>query len=97
MAAASMKAAKPPAKTVFCILLTQLFFPVLTLPALFPPLFGFFSEKLGWLPAGLVNVTLSMGLLAISAGLYYFSLPGLGRFLDRREKDVLLVVSHEGE
>ncbi|EEF58921.1 hypothetical protein [Pedosphaera parvula] len=97
MAAGSMKAAKPPAKTVLLIMLTQLCFPLLMLPAILPPLFGFLSEKLGWLPAGPINAMLSLGLLAIAAMSYYFSLPGLGRYLERREKDILLIVSHEAE
>jgi ABC-2 type transport system permease protein len=97
MTAGSIKATKPPAKTVLCIMLTQLFFPILMLPALLAPLFGLLSEKLGWLPAGPVNLLLSVGLLTIATALYYISLPALGRYLERREKDVLLIVSHEGE
>lgn len=96
MAAGSMKAAKPPAKTVVSILLSQLFFPVLMLPIFIPPLAGMLAGN-GWLTSGLVNILASLGLLAGSILLYHFSLNGLGQYLERREKDILLIVSHEAE
>jgi ABC-2 type transport system permease protein len=96
MAAGSMKAAKPPAKTVFSILLSQLLFPFLMLPILIPPLAGMLAGD-GWFTAGLVNVLASLCLVAFSVLLYHFSLNGLGRYLERREKDILLIVSHEAE
>jgi ABC-2 type transport system permease protein len=96
MAAGSMKAAKPPAKTVFSILLSQLCFPVLMLPIFIPPLAGMLAGD-GGFTSGLVNILASLGLLACSILLYHFSLNGLGQYLERREKDILLIVSHEAE
>ncbi|MDB6124003.1 MAG: hypothetical protein JWQ71_2996 [Pedosphaera sp.] len=97
IASGSMKAAKPPAKVILMIILTQVLFPVLALPIFIPPTLGFVSEKLGWLSAPIVDVLLSLLLLALAATLYRLSLGSLGRFLEKREKDILLIVSHEAE
>jgi ABC-2 type transport system permease protein len=97
IASGSMKAAKPPAKTVFMILLTQLLFPLLTLPIFIPPLLGLLSKTLGWLSLPIVDAFLSLLLLALAVLLYHHSLNGLGQFLEKREKDILLIVSHDAE
>ncbi|MDB6109264.1 MAG: hypothetical protein JWR69_1014, partial [Pedosphaera sp.] len=97
IAAGSMKAAKPPAKTVFMILLTQLLFPLLALPIFVPPLLGLLSETLGWLSLSVVDALLSGLLLALAVVLYRLSLHSLGQFLERREKGILLIVSHDAE
>jgi ABC-2 type transport system permease protein len=97
IASGSMKAAKPPAKTVLLILLTQLLFPVLALPIFVPPLLGLLSEALGWLSLSVVDALLSSLLLAVAVLLYRLSLHSLGQFLERREQGILLIVSHDAE
>ncbi|MDB6065366.1 MAG: hypothetical protein JWR26_1574 [Pedosphaera sp.] len=97
VAAGSMKAVKPPAKTIFLILVTQMLFPVLVFPIFIPPLLGLLSEKMGWISAAPVDALLSILLLAAAALLYRVSLHDLGRFLEKREQKILLVVSHEAE
>jgi ABC-2 type transport system permease protein len=97
VASGSMKAARPPAKTFILIFVTQLLFPVLVFPIFIPPLLGLLCEKMGWLSAAPVDALLSLLLLAMAVLLYRISLDSLGRFLEKREQKILLVVSHEAE
>jgi hypothetical protein len=93
----SLKATKPPAKTVFVILLTQFLFPIVMIPIFLAPVLGLVSGNLGWLPAPVADLLFSVGLLAIAATMYRLSLNDLGRMLEQREKNILLVVSQEVE
>jgi hypothetical protein len=64
---------------------------------LLPSAIGLLMSRLGWLPAGPVNLVLSMVLLALVVFFYKLSLPNLGRLLLRREKQILEVVTKEVE
>ncbi len=79
------------------IFLTQLSFPVVMIPIFIAPLLGLASEKMGWWPAPLVDGLVSVGLLALGILIYAVTLNGLADMLERREKNILLVVSREGE
>jgi len=86
--AGSLKPTKPPAKTVFLIMFTQLLLPALMVPILIPPALGLISGTLGWWPAPLVDGILSLGLFSVTAALYWASLDETGRMLERREKQI---------
>jgi hypothetical protein len=64
---------------------------------LLPPAIGLLMSHLGWLPAGPVNLVLSMVLLALLVFFYKLSLPSLGKLLLRREKQILQVVTEKVE
>ncbi|HWF20074.1 MAG TPA: hypothetical protein VG754_12450 [Verrucomicrobiae bacterium] len=97
ISAGSLKPTKPPAKIVFLILLTQMLFPVTMLPVALPPMLGFVCENYGLLPASLVDAVFSLLLLGLAIFLYKKALDGLGDFLEKREQQILLVVSQETE
>jgi hypothetical protein len=84
-------------KTIFLIVVTQMIFPILVFPIFVPPLLGLLFDGMGWLSAGPVDLLFSVLLMAVAVSLYRFSLPDLGRFLEKREKGILLIVSHEAE
>ncbi len=97
MAPGSLKPSKVPAKTMVLIFLTHLLFPVLMAPAFLAPALAFGVNRwLGW-PMGLVDVAASLVLLGLTTLFYSVCLNPLAGFLERREKDVLLVVSQEVE
>jgi hypothetical protein len=93
----SLKPSKPPAKTVLLIFLTQLVFPILMIPLFVAPLLGMASEKMGWWPAPLVDGLLSIVLLGIAILVYALALNNTAEMLEQREKNILLVVTREGE
>jgi hypothetical protein len=97
ISAGSLKPAKPPLKVVLIIMVAQMFLPVLTIPVFIPPLLGLLSAHLDWLPGALVDSFLSAILLVLTLFLYRSALNPLGRLLDRREKQILLVVCQENE
>jgi len=97
IAPGSMKPTKAPAKVKALIVLSHLLFPLAMVPIFIPPTLGLLSEYLGWLPAGPVNLLLSLIWLAVVACLYWRSLASLGSFLQRREKDILQAVTQEVE
>jgi ABC-2 type transport system permease protein len=93
----SLKPTKAPAKTMAVILVSHMLFPLAVAPIFVPPGLGLLSEHLGWLPAGPVNLLLSLLWLAAMSLLYWLSLESGGRFLQRREKEILQRVTHEVE
>ncbi|MHC4585236.1 MAG: hypothetical protein ACYS3N_11940 [Planctomycetota bacterium] len=93
----SMKRTKTSAMMSLRIIISRLLFPVAMIPMLFPPAMGLLVSYLGWLPAGLVNLLLSMVLLLLLVFFYTLSLPGLGSMLLRHEKQILQVVTAEVE
>ena len=95
--AGSLKPTKASGKTVLLILLSQMLFPVAALPVFLPSLAAFFLAKwLSW-PAPPVDALFSLLAALLAAFVYRASLDGLARLLDRRERDILLVVSQEVE
>ena len=95
--AGSLKPTKATGKMALLMFLSQLLFPFAMAPIFIPPTIGWLSESAGGWPATLVNVLLSLLLAALAAFLYWLSLRSLGDLLQRREKDVLQVVSQEVE
>jgi hypothetical protein len=67
------------------------------IPIFFAPLLGLIFGNLGWMPAAVADALLSLGLFAVVAAGYWLSLGDLGRMLEQREKNILLVVSQEVE
>lgn len=97
IAAGSLKPTKPPPKMVALLFVTHLLFPFAMIPIFIPPAVGLLFEKLGWFPAGPVNLGLSLAWLAFVAFLYRLSLDNLGHLLHRREKVILQAVTQEVE
>jgi len=64
---------------------------------LVPPVLGLLWSHLGWLPAESVNLLFSAALAAILGFTYKFSLVPLGKLLQRRERQILKVVTRQVE
>jgi hypothetical protein len=97
IAAGSLKPTKTSGKTTLLIFASHLLFPVSMIPIFIPPTLGLFLGNSGWLPGAAVNALFSLALAALVAFLYWLSLRSLGDLLQRRELDILQVVSHEVE
>ena len=97
IAAGSLKPTKTPAKTILLIFLSHLLFPVAVLPIFVPPVLELLFRALDWLPFLPVNLLLSLILLAVVAFFYHLSLGSLGDLLQRREREILQVVTQEVE
>jgi hypothetical protein len=95
--AGSLKPTKATGKMTLMIFLSHLLFPVAMAPIFIPPTIGLLSGSAGGWPAALVNALLSLLLAALVAFFYWLSLRSLGDLLQRREKDILQVVSQEVE
>jgi hypothetical protein len=66
-------------------------------PIFFPPAMGWLWSSVGWLPAAPVNLLFSAVLFALLAFFYRLSLGPLGELLQRREKEILQIVTKEVE
>ena len=97
VAAGSLKPTKSSKKTGFLIFISRMFFPILMVPIFIPPAIGLLWSGAGWLPAAPVNLFFSAVLLALLAFFYRLSLGPLGELLQRREKEILQVVTKEVE
>ena len=97
VAAGSLKPTKSSTKTGFLIFISRMFFPMIMAPIFFPPVIGLLFSKFSRLPAALVNLFFSAVLLALLALFYRLSLAPLGELLQRREKEILEVVTKEIE
>lgn len=97
VAAGSLKPTKSSTKTGFLIFISRMFFPMIMAPIFIPPAIGLLFSKVGWLPAAPVNLLFSTVLLAILAFFYRLSLGPIGELLQRREKQILEVVTKEVE
>ena len=97
IAAGSLKATKAKASSQFLVVLVTMCMPVLLAPLLVPPLLGYLCSEFTKIPAGPVVVVSAVGLLALSAALYGFTLKPLGRMLQRREQRILQSVTQEVE
>ena len=93
----SLKRTKTPAITNFLIFVSRLLFPTAMLPIFVPPALGLLWSSVGWLPAAPVNLFVSAVLLVFLALFYRLSLVPLGGLLQRREKEILQVVTKEVE
>jgi len=97
IAAGSLKPTKSSTKTTILMLISRIFFPMIMVPIFFPPVMGLLWAKVDWLPAGPMNLLFSAVLLALLALFYRLSLGPLGELLQRREKEILEVVTKEVE
>jgi hypothetical protein len=93
----SLKPTKMPGKTKAMLIVSHMCFPLLTIPLFIPPGLAFVASQLGGWPAAPVNLGCSIVLAAAAAWLYWLSLEGLAGLLQRREKDILQVVTTEVE
>jgi len=97
VAPGSLKHSKSSTKTAVLIFLSRMFFPMLMAPIFIPPIIGLLFSISGWLPAAPMNLLFSAVLLALLAFFYRLSLGPLGELLQRREKEILEVVTKEIE
>ena len=97
VAAGSLRRTKTSATTTLLIFLSRMLFPAAMIPLFIPPALGLLLSRLGWLPAGPVNLLLSAVLLALLGLLYKLSLAPCGELLQQREKKILQVVTEEVE
>ncbi len=95
--AGSLKPTKSSTKTTLLIFVSHLLFPVAMIPVLIPPALGLMSGKWGWCPAAPVNALFSLLLAVFMVLIYRSSLRGLGDLLQRREMDILQIVTREVE
>lgn len=97
IAPGSLKPTKSSSKTSLLIFVSRLFFPTVMSPIFLPAAMGLLWSRVGWLPAGLPNLFFSVVLLGLLVFFYRLSLAPLGRLMQRREKDILQVVTQEVE
>lgn len=97
IAAGSLKPTKSSTKTSVLIFVSRMFFPMIMAPIFFPPAIGLVFSKIGWLPADPINLVSSAVLMALLALFYMLSLNPLGELLQRREKEILEIVTKEIE
>jgi hypothetical protein len=93
----SLKPTKVPAMTTFLIIVSHFMFPITMIPIFLPAALGALWSSVGWLPASRANFLLSLVLLVVLALFYRLSLTSLGNLLERREKEILQVVTQEVE
>jgi ABC-2 type transport system permease protein len=97
IAVGSLKPTKMPPLITVAIIVSHVLFPIFIFPIFLPPLLGLLVSLAGWLPAAPVNLFFSVILLVILMLSYKFSLRTLGSLLQRREKQILQVVTQEIE
>lgn len=97
IAPGSLKPTKSSTKTNFLVFVSRLLFPMAMIPIFLVPAVGLLFSSLGWLKAAHTNFFLSAVLLGIIAFLYRRSLLPLGELLQKREKQILQVVTIEVE
>jgi len=97
IAPGTMRKTKTSAMTSLLIFVSRFLIPTAMGPMFIPPAMDLLVTRLGWLPAGPVNLVLSMVLLALLIFFYKLSLPSLGKLLLRREKQILQVVTEKVE
>ena len=97
VAPGSLKPTKSSTKTNILIFVSRLSFPMVMAPIFLPPAIGQLWSSVGWLPAAPVNLLFSAALFALLVLFYRLSLGPLGELLQRREKDILQIVTKEIE
>jgi hypothetical protein len=95
--AGSLKPTKVPGMAMVMIVLGQLTFPLFMAPLFLPPLAGLLSVRLGGPPAMLINLALSAVMAATMAFVYWQLLGPLSRLLQRRETQILSIVTVDVE
>jgi len=97
VASGSLKPTKTSTKTSLLIFVSRLLFPTIMAPIFLPATMGLLWSRVGWLPAASTNLFFSAALLGLLHFFYWLSLAPLGDLLQRREKDILQVVTQEVE
>ncbi len=97
IAPGTTKATKVSSTTRLLIVVFHLLFPVTMGPIFLAPALSLLISGFGWLPASVANLILSAVLMASAILIYRLTLPPLGQFLQRRERDILQIVTHEIE
>ena len=97
IAGGSLKPTKTSTLTTFMIMVSHMLFPTIVAPIFVPPTAGLLLSRLGWVPAGPATLLLSAVVLALVIFFYRRSLAGLGALFQRREKEILRVVTQEVE
>jgi ABC-2 type transport system permease protein len=97
IAQGSLKPTKTSSKTTLLVFLLHLLFPLAMLPVLLPAVLDLLLSKFGAGSGWPVNLLASLVLVISTAFAYRFSLAALGELLQRREKEILAVVTQEVE
>ena len=97
IAAGSLKPTKIKATTMLMLMVVQMFFPLAMIPIFLPPGLGLLCDHFGWLPGSAVTLVCSAFLSGLAALLYWQTLAPLGGLLQRREQQILQVVTREVE
>ncbi len=97
IAAGSLKPTKQSWQTSLGVMVVHLSFPLLVSPVFIPPALGFGLERLSGWPTGPVNFCASLVLAFAFGAVYKFTLPPLGRLLQRRETNILRAVTEVRE
>lgn len=97
IAPGSLKPTKTSSKTSLLIFGLHLLFPVAMVPVFLPAGLDFLLSRSGWIQSGVVYLAASFVLFATALATYRLSLRILGDLLQRREKEILTVVTQEVE
>lgn len=93
----TLKPTKLPVSTGILLMLCHASSPAAVAPIFLPAVAGWLFASAGWLPAAPTNLLFSAVECAVLVALYSLSLPPLGRLLQRREKEILRIVTQEVE
>jgi ABC-2 type transport system permease protein len=97
IAPGSLKPTKSSMVTTLMIFASHLLFPIAMLPIFVAPGLGLLFSRLRWGAAASTNLVVSVVVLGALALLYWASLDPLGDLLQRREKQILDIVTQEIE
>jgi ABC-2 type transport system permease protein len=97
VAQGSLKQTKTSSTTTLLIFVTRLLFMPVMAVLFIPPGVGLLMSRVGWLPAAPVHLLCSAVLAGLLALSYKLSLIPLGDLLQRRERQILKVVTKEVE
>jgi ABC-2 type transport system permease protein len=97
LATGTLQAKKPKAITILAVFAMLLVLPLIALPMAVPSLLQLVCSMFDWVPWLPVNLVATLGLLAVTGGLYALLLPFEGRLLARREQKILQEVTEEVE
>jgi hypothetical protein len=97
IAPGSLKPTKTSTLTVCLIFISRLLFPVAMVPIFLAPGLALLFARLEWFAVASTNLVVSVVVLILLTLLYRFSLDPLGEMLQRRERQILDVVTQEVE
>jgi hypothetical protein len=97
IAAGSLNPTKTAGTTVLVVMASQLFLVLAMLPVFLPAGLELLGDGLHWRGGAAIALVCAVLLAALSALLYWRTLPPLGRLLQRREQRILQVVTQEVE